>query len=519
MASGFGVRVLLLSLLVFGGRAEGLSYRSGGSHRGDPHFDLAEDFPNHYKPESSSHGGSGPHGSPLSSFSPSFPEGGFSHSMKPQGGQGDGYRPGGVPSSKPDPLDLLRRRKNQEAQIYQTSPNTDGVLQTKAGMWDFPPLPDGYRFEPSVISSEGTEEPAGPEVGPQKPRYPSKPQQQSYVGQPQQPSYVGQPQQPSYVGQPQQPSYVGQPQQQSYVGQPQQPSYVGQPQQPQQPSSKTDGVQSKANMWDFLPSPGGYRFEPSVISGEDVDEPAGSAMGNQKHSFPSKPQQPGHAVKLQQRVSYLFKPQQPSFSSKPQQPSYNAKPQQQSNYAPKPQQPSYNAKPQQPSFNAKPQQPSFNAKPQQPSYSSKPQQPSFSSKPQQPSYNAKPQQPSYNAKPQQPSYSSKPQQPSYNAKPQQPSYSSKLQQPSYNAKPQQPSYNAKPQQPSYNAKPQQPSWQSPQTGFTPGGVLQTKAGMWDLPLYPDAVSPRSSAPIPMSSLDHPRWRRPVASAHSGNRRP
>ncbi|AWP21161.1 putative protein piccolo-like [Scophthalmus maximus] len=73
MASGFRVRVLLLSLVAFGPHAEALSYRSGGSSGVKPYFE---------HPEGSS-GPAQPGGSP----SRSGPSGsGSSDKLKPAAG-------------------------------------------------------------------------------------------------------------------------------------------------------------------------------------------------------------------------------------------------------------------------------------------------------------------------------------------------------------------------------------------------------------------------------------------------
>ncbi|XP_030267058.1 protein lifeguard 1-like [Sparus aurata] len=125
-------------------------------------------------------------------------------------------------------------------------------------------------------------------------------------------------------------------------------------------------------------------------------------------------------------------------------------------------------------------------------------------------YPAKPQQPGgYPAKPQQPGgYPAKPQQPGgYPAKPQQPGgYPAKPQQPGgYPAKPG--GFPAKPQQPgNYPAKPQ-------------AGILQSKAGMWDIAFSQEGVAPRSFRPIQMASLQHPRWQRPLVPAYNRLRQP
>ncbi|XP_023276553.1 basic salivary proline-rich protein 3-like [Seriola lalandi dorsalis] len=374
MASGYCVRVFLLSLLAFGPHAKALSYRGGGSSIIKPYFAQAEGFSGSHKPGSASPKYESPAqpGGFIGSSVPSYPNTGSFENLKPAGAGGysgsygrqvDGYSPDGSVSS----YRRSKPRDNPQQPHFKTQLNAKGVLQTKAGMWDVASPQDGNRFDSGIASSHGIEMASGhqSETRPQKPSYPAQPR-------PQQPSYPGKPQprpqQPSYPGKPQprpqQPSYLG------YPGkpQPQQPSYPGKPQPRPQPSY-----------------PGKPQLQPR----------------SQQPSYPGKPQP------RPQRPSYPVQPQ-----PRPQRPSYPAQPQPQ----PRPQHPSYPAQPQpQP----RPQRPSYPAQPQpQP----RPQRPSYPGQPQ-PSYPAQPQ-------PEQPSYLGKPplrpQQPSYLGKPQQPSYLSKL---------------------------------------------------------------------------------------------
>ncbi|XP_039976918.1 adhesive plaque matrix protein-like isoform X2 [Xiphias gladius] len=520
MASGFCVRVLLLSLIAFGPHANALTYRMRGSTGNKPYFEVAEDFPSGHKPglASSGYESSVQPGGSLGSSGPSYPDSSSSEKVKPAGAgdyigsygrQVGGYsRERSVSTYMPDPRSPSKPRQNPQQPHYQTEMHSQR----------------------------------------QSASYPAKPQQPSYPAKPQQPSYPAKPQQPSYPAKPQQPSYPAKPQQPSYPAKPQQPSVT----------------QSKAGMWDIALPQNRNTIESGVPSGYGIV----TRSDRQSPSYPAKPQQP----------SYPAKPQQPSYPAKPQQPSVTqskagmwdiALPQNRNTFESgvpsgygivtrsDRQSASYPAKPQQPSYPAKPQQPSYPAKPQQPSVPAKPQQPSVTqskagmwdialpqnrntiesgvpsgygivtrSDRQSASYPAKPQQPSVPAKPQQPSVTqskagmwdialpqngdtfesditssygitmhSDGQSADYPAKPQQPSYPAKPQQPSYSAKP--PGYPAKPQQPSHLAKPQQPT------------VTQSKAGMWDIALSQEGVAMDSNEqPTESQMTVEPRGSRP-----------
>ncbi|XP_067467982.1 relA-associated inhibitor-like [Thunnus thynnus] len=200
------VRLLLLSLLAFGQYAKELSYR--GSSGIKPYFELAEDFPRSYKPAlaSSSYARSALPGGSQGSYGPT--ETTSLESLKPipapsagdyggsYGRQVNSYSPeGSVSSYRPGLLMAQKPRQTPEQPHYQINPNTNGVLQTKAGMWDLALPQNGDRFESGVVSSYGIEmhsdKPAKPQPQP-SPSYPAKPQPQP---QPQRsPSYPAKPQ-------------------------------------------------------------------------------------------------------------------------------------------------------------------------------------------------------------------------------------------------------------------------------------------------------------------------------------
>ncbi|KAM8767373.1 uncharacterized protein AB9X84_006253 [Acanthopagrus schlegelii] len=472
MASGFCVRVLLLSLFGFVQHANALSFRSGG-YSGTRHYQLAEDFPWSHKPAFA----------PPSYENAAQPRGHWGHSYpdRPAASAGrfsgsDGrevvsYSPEGSVSSygSGSPIEQKPREKPQHQPNSSGNAYESAVVSSYGIQMQAEPQQPGYPPRP--------QQPGYP-PRPQQPGYPPRPQQPGYPPKPQQPGYPPKPQQPGYPPKPQQPGYPPKPQQPGYPPKPQQPGYPPKPQQPGYPPKPQPSiVQSKAGMWDIaLPqddiAPSSSRPMASVYN-----------RGQQQPAYPSKPQQP----------AYPSKPQQPAYPSKPQQPGVLQSkagmwdiPLPQDDIAPSSSRPMasvYNRGQQQPGYPAKPQQ--------QPGYPAKPQQ--------QPGYPAKPQQqPGYPPKPQQqPGYPPKPQQqPGYPPKPQQ--------QPGYPPKPQQqPGYPPKPQQqPGYPPKPQQSS------------VLQSKAGMWDIPLPQGGVAPRSSRPIPMASLQHPRWQRPLVPVYN-----
>ncbi|KAG7215524.1 hypothetical protein INR49_014691, partial [Caranx melampygus] len=286
MASGFCVRVLLLSLLAVGQNAQRLSYRSGGVSGIKPHFDPAIGFPKGHKPDIASPGyeSSAQSGGFLASSSSSYPDSDSFQNLKPAdvgykggsyGRQVDGHsRDGSVTSYRPS-------KPRENPQQPHSHPNLDAnVFQTKVGMWAVASPHSGNRFESGIASSNGIEMVSAgqSETRLQEDGYPAKPQS----------TYPAQPQpHPS----PQQPAYPAKPQPQPRPG-PQQPTYPAKPQ----------------------PRP-----------------------GPQQPTYPAKPQpRPGP-----QQPAYLAKPQP---HPGPQQPAYPAKPQPQPR--PGPQQPMYPAKPQ-----------------------------------------------------------------------------------------------------------------------------------------------------------------------------
>ncbi|XP_056255632.1 PGC-1 and ERR-induced regulator in muscle protein 1-like [Seriola aureovittata] len=227
MASGYCVRVFLLSLLAFGPHAKALSYRSRGAGIIKPYFDQAEGFSGSHKPDSASPKYESPAqpGGFIGSSGPSYPNTGSFENLKPAGTKGysgsygrevDGYSPDGSVSS-------YRRAKPRD------NPQQPSVLQTKAGMWDIAASQNGIGFGSGIASSYGIEMASDhqSETRLQKPSYLDQAQPQpSYPGKPQlqprsqQPSYPGKPQ-----PRPQRPSYPAQPQ-----PRPQRPSYPAQPQ-------------------------------------------------------------------------------------------------------------------------------------------------------------------------------------------------------------------------------------------------------------------------------------------------
>ncbi|XP_033980868.1 adhesive plaque matrix protein-like isoform X1 [Trematomus bernacchii] len=470
------VRVLVLSLLIFGQQAKALSYRSGGPSGITPHFDFSRSL----KPASTSNDDSSAKPERfLGSYSPFHADGALSETLKPaaapsargysgsHGRQVDGYSPEGSVSSY-GPSQPIIRKPNQ---LPQANPSANGVLPTKAAPWAFPLPHNPNSFQSGIASSSAIVMHSGPYSA-----VPSKPQQPKNLPKPQQARYKPKPHQPK----PQQAANPSNPLQFWYRPKPQQAANPSIPQQakPYQPSYPLK-LQQATNPSNPLQSR--YRPKPQQTK---PNQPSYTSNPQQakpyQRSYPSNPKQ----AKPYQR-SYPSNPQQ----AKPDQPSYTSNPQQ--------------AKPYQRSYPSNPQQ----AKPDQRSYPSNPQQ----AKLDQPSYTSNPQQ----AKPYQRSYPSNPQQ----AKPEQRSYPSNPQQ----AKPYQRSYpsnpqQAKPYQPLYPSNPQQPK---PQQAKPLQGVLQSKAGMWDIPFEGSVASgsnvqptdsnshlnvdPRSLREIPMSFLYQPRW--------------
>ncbi|XP_042338028.1 protein piccolo-like, partial [Plectropomus leopardus] len=208
--------VLLLSLLVFGQHAEALSYRSGGSNNIKAYFN----YPRSFKPAPSGEASSAQPGGFLVGSGSSFTEGGSSADLKPaaqseggysgpQGWRVDGYSPErSVSTYRPRPPIIQKPRPNP--QPPQTNPSSQGVPQTKAGMWEFPFLQNTRSVGMGVSSSPGIDMQSRHQikldyVNPSKPSYPSKPvPQPSYPSKPvPQPSYPSKPvPQPSYPSKP-----------------------------------------------------------------------------------------------------------------------------------------------------------------------------------------------------------------------------------------------------------------------------------------------------------------------------
>ncbi|TNN41301.1 hypothetical protein EYF80_048531 [Liparis tanakae] len=378
---------------------------------------------------------------------------GSSRASHSAGGQVVGYSPeGSVSSYGSSSLNVGKPTQNSQ-QPRQTNPNAKGVIQSKAGMWDF-------------VSPKNVKR-----IASQQPSYKPKPQQHGYKS-----PFVYQPQQPK----PQQPGYpslsVYQPKPQQQIPKPKQNS-----QQSGQTNPDAEGViQTKAGMWDFVspknvkriePQQAAYQPQQAGYQSPSVYQPKPQQAGYQSPSvYQPKPQQHGY------QSPSVYQPQQP----KPQQPGYPSL----SVYQPKPQQAGY----QSPSvYQPKPRQPGY---PSLSVYQPKPQQ--QIPKPTQNSQQSGQTNPDAEGviqtkagmwdfvspknikriESQQSGYQPKPQQPSY--QPQKP-------------KPQQPGYPSlsvyQPQQ--QIPKPKQNSQQSGQTNPDAEGVIQTKAGMWDF------VSPKN----------------------------
>nr|XP_033945311.1 DNA-directed RNA polymerase II subunit RPB1-like isoform X5 [Pseudochaenichthys georgianus] len=495
MYFGLCVRVLVMSLLIFGQQAKALSYRSGGSSGITPHFDFSRNL----KPAStSSDDSSAQPERVLGSYSPFHADGDLSETLKPaaapsaggyrgsHGRQVDGYSPEGSVSSY-GPSQPIIRKPNQ---LPQANPSANGVLPSKAAPWAFPLPPNPNSFQSGIASSSAIVMHSGPYSKPQKPKNLPKPQQAGYKPKPYQPK----PQQAANPSHPLQSWYHPKPQQTK----PNQPSYPSNPQQakPYQPSNPQ---QAKP-------------YQPS----------------NPQQAKPYQPSNPQQAKPYPPSNPQQAKPNQPAYPLNPQRATNPSRPLL-SRYQPKPQQRSYPSHPQ----HAKPQQ----AEPLQGVLQSKAGMWHFTSegsvssgsnvqaKPYQPAYPSNPLQSRYRPKPQQPSYPSNPLQSRYQPKPQLPAYPSNPQQ----AKPYRPSYPLNPQQ----AKPYQPAYPSnPQQAKPLQWVFQTKAGMWDIPSQGSVASgsnvqptdsnshlnvdPRSLREIPMPFPYQPRWPQqlvPVSNRH------
>uniref|UniRef100_A0A8C3G1N3 Uncharacterized protein n=1 Tax=Cyclopterus lumpus TaxID=8103 RepID=A0A8C3G1N3_CYCLU len=147
---------------------------------------------------------------------------------------------------------------------YGSNPNAKGVIQTKAGMWDYVSPENGKRVVSGIASSRGIVMKPGPRPPsepkpsvylskPQQSRYPSKPQQPVYPSKPLQPVYPSKPLQPRYPSKPQQPRYPSssvypsKPLQPRYPSKPQQPVYPSKPLQPRYPSKPLQPQKSNPN--------------------------------------------------------------------------------------------------------------------------------------------------------------------------------------------------------------------------------------------------------------------------------
>ncbi|KAK5910761.1 hypothetical protein CgunFtcFv8_004997 [Champsocephalus gunnari] len=383
MYFGLCVRVLVISLLIFGQQAKALSYRSGGSSGITPHFDFSRSL----KPAStSSDDSSAQPERVLGSYSPFHADGALSETLKPaaapsaggysgsHGRQVDGYSPEGSVSSY-GPSQPIIRKPNQ---LPQANPSANGVLPSKAAPWAFPLPPNPNSFQSGIASSSAIVMHSGPYS---KPYQPSNPQQ----AKPYQPAYPLNPQRATNPSSPLLSRYQPKPQQRSYPSHPQQAK-------PQQAEPLQGVLQSKAGMWHF-PSEG------SVSSGSNVQakpyQPA-YPLNPQRATDPSSPlllvpPKPRSCLPFESSAAsptslQPFEPQQ-----QPYQPAYPSNPLQ-SRYRPKPQQPSYPSNPLQSRYQPKPQHPAYPSNPQQ----AKPYQPSYPSNPQQ----AKPYQPAYPSNPQ-----------------------------------------------------------------------------------------------------------------------
>ncbi|XP_034054411.1 DNA-directed RNA polymerase II subunit RPB1-like [Gymnodraco acuticeps] len=428
------LRVIVISLLIFGQQAKALSYRSGGSSGITPHFDFSRSL----KPDSTSSDDSSEQPERvLGSYSPFHADGALSETLKPaaapsaggysgsHGRQVDGYSPEGSVSSY-GPSQPIIRKPNQ---LPQANPSANGVIPSKAAPWAFPLSHNPNSFQSGIASSYAIVMHSGPYSKPQKPKNLPKPQQAGYKPKPHQPK----PQQAANPSNPQQSWYQPKPQQTK----PNQPSYPSNPQQAK-PYQHSNPQQAKP-------------YQPSNPQQAKPYQPSNPQQAKPyQPSYPSNPQQ--------------AKPYQPAYPLNPQRATNTSNPLQ-SRYRSKPQQRSYPSNPQQ----AKPQQ----AEPLQGVLQSKagmwyfPSEGSVSSgsnvqaKPYQPANPLNPQpatnpssslQSWYQPKPQHPAYPSNPQQ----AKPYRPSYPSNPQQ----AKPYQPAYHSNPLQSRYRPKPQQPSYPS-----------------------------------------------------------
>ncbi|XP_034400755.1 altered inheritance of mitochondria protein 3-like isoform X2 [Cyclopterus lumpus] len=388
MYFGFCVRVLVLSLLTLGQDANALGERRGGSSGIKPLFEYTS---NHKLVLPSDIESSAQAGRFIGSS-------GSSHSAV---GQVDRYSPQGSVSS------------------YGSNPNAKGVIQTKAGMWDYVSPENGIRFVSGIASSGGIVMEAGP-------------QPLSEL-------------QPSV--------------------------YLPHHQSPSGYQLKQTGYQTPS-VYQPKPHQAGDQF-PSVYQPKPHQSPSVYQSKPQQAGYQSKPQQPRH----QSPAVYQPKPQQTVYQSpsmyQPQKPRHQSP----SVYQPKPQQTVYQSpsiyQPQKPRH----QSPSvYQPKPQQTVYQPKPQQTAYQSpsmyQPQKPRL----QSPSvYQPKPQQAGYQSAS---VYQPKPQKPLHQSPS---GYQPKPHQPGYQSpsvyKPQPQIW--KPTQNSQQPPQTNPNANGVIQTKAGMWD----------------------------------------
>ncbi|XP_071061010.1 sporozoite surface protein 2-like [Pseudochaenichthys georgianus] len=370
MYFGLCVRVLVISLLIFGQQAKALSYRSGGSSGITPHFDFSRSL----KPAStSSDDSSAQPERVLGSYSPFHADGALSETLKPaaapsaggysgsHGRQVDGYSPEGSVSSY-GPSQPIIRKPNQ---LPQANPSANGVLPSKAAPWAFPLPPNPNSFQSGIASSSAIVMHSGPYSKPQKPKNLPKPQQAGYKPKPHQPK----PQQAANPSNPLQSWYHPKPQQTK----PNQPSYPSNPQQakPYQPS----------NPQQAKPYQPAYPLNPQ--RSPDPSSPLQSRLLEPR----AKPYQPANPLNPQ-RATNPSSPLQSRYQPKPQHPAYASNPQQ--------------AKPYQPSYPSNPQQSRYQSKPQLPAYPSNPQQ----AKPYRPSYPSNPQQ----AKPYQPAYPSNPQQ-------------------------------------------------------------------------------------------------------------
>ena len=302
---------------------------------------------------------------------------------------------------------------------------------------------------------------------------------------------------------------------------------IRKPNQLPQANPSANGVLlTKAAQWAFPLPHNPNSFQSGIASSSALVMHSGPYS-----AVPSKPQQPKNLPKPQQ-AGYKSKPHQPkpqqaANPSNPLQSWYRHKHQQAANPSipqqAKPYQPSYPLKLQQAANSSNPLQSRYRPKPQQtkanqPSYPSNPQRATNPSSPLKSRYRPKPQHPAYPSNPQQvkpqqaeplqgvlqskagmwdiPSEGSVASGSNVQAKPYQPAYPLNPQRATNTSSPLQSRYQPKPQHPAYPSNPQQPK---PQQTKPLQGVLQSKAGMWDIPSQGSVASGSNVQPTDSNS--------------------